>query len=58
MLSMLDGFSGTTILVKEEDRSKTTFTTPWGTYEYLRMSFGLMNVGSTFRGPWTIPSRI
>jgi hypothetical protein len=49
MLSMLDGFSGyNQILVKEEYRSKIAFVTPWGTYEYLRIPFGLMNVGSTF----------
>jgi hypothetical protein len=50
MISMLDGFSGNNqIRVKEEDRHKTTFTTPWGTFEYLRMSFGLSNVGATFQ---------
>ena len=27
--------------------SKTTFVTLWGTYEYLRMPFGLINVGAT-----------
>jgi hypothetical protein len=26
-----------------------TFTTPWGAFMYLRMSFGLMNVGATFQ---------
>jgi hypothetical protein len=50
MISMLDGFSGyNQIRVKEEDRHKTTFTTPWGTFEYLRMPFGLSNVGATFQ---------
>jgi ribonuclease HI len=50
MISMLDGFSGyNQIKVKEEDRHKTTFTTPWGTFEYLRMSFGLSNAGATFQ---------
>jgi len=24
------------------------FTMPWGTYSYVRMPFGLMNVGTTF----------
>jgi hypothetical protein len=47
---MLDGFSGyNQIRLKEEDRHKTTFTTLWGTFEYLRMSFGLSNVGATFQ---------
>jgi hypothetical protein len=42
MISMLDGFSGyNQIRLKEEDSHKTTFTTPWGTFEYLRMPFGL-----------------
>jgi hypothetical protein len=39
MISMLDGFLGyNQIRLKEEDRHKTTFTTPWGTFEYLRIS--------------------
>jgi hypothetical protein len=50
MMSMLDGFSGyNQVLVKREDQLKTTFTTPWGTFMYLRMPFSLMNVGSTFQ---------
>jgi len=32
-ISMLDGFSGyNKIMVSLEDREKTTFTTPWGTF--------------------------
>jgi ribonuclease HI len=50
MMSMLDGFSGyNQVLLKREDQLKTAFTTPWGTFMYLRMSFGLMNVGATFQ---------
>jgi hypothetical protein len=50
MISMLDGFSSYNhIRLKEEDRHKTNFTTPWGTFEYLRMPFGLSNVGATFQ---------
>ena len=49
MMSMLDGFSGyNQVVIQEEDRHKTTFTTPWGTFEYLRMPFGLLNAGATF----------
>jgi hypothetical protein len=32
----------------EEDRKKTDFTTPWGTFVYEKMPFGLMNAGETF----------
>jgi hypothetical protein len=44
------GFQGyNQVLVAEEDRPKTTFVTPWGTYAYVRMSFGLKNAGATFQ---------
>ena len=50
MMSMLDGFSGyNQVLVNKEDQHKTTFTTPWGTYKFLRMPFGLLNVRATFQ---------
>ena len=50
MMSMLDGFSDyNQVLVNKEDQHKTTFTTPWGTYKFLRMHFGLLNVGATFQ---------
>ena len=43
-MSMLDGFSGyNQILVHPKDREKTTFTTPWGTFLYSKMHFGLIN---------------
>jgi hypothetical protein len=49
MMSMLDIFlSYNKVLVLEGDRYKTAFTTPWGTYAYVWMPFGLMNVGATF----------
>ena len=31
-----------------DDREKTAFTTPWDTFMYDKMPFGLMNVGATF----------
>jgi hypothetical protein len=49
-MSMLDGFSGyNQILVHPEDQEKTAFTTPWGTFMYAKMPFGLMNAGATFQ---------
>jgi hypothetical protein len=48
-MSMLDGFLGyNQIMVHLDDREKMNFTTPWGTFMYAKMSFGLMNVGATF----------
>ncbi|XP_059068351.1 uncharacterized protein LOC131054285 [Cryptomeria japonica] len=50
MLSMLDGFLGyNQIEVSEPDQHKTAFTTPWGTFAYRRMPFGLINAGATFQ---------
>jgi hypothetical protein len=47
---MIDGFSGyNQIFVFLEDREKTTFTTPWGTFMYAKIPFGLMNAGATFQ---------
>jgi hypothetical protein len=49
-MSMIDGFSGyNQIAMNEQDREKTTFTTPWGTFMYEKMPFGLMNAGATFQ---------
>jgi hypothetical protein len=50
MMSMLDGFSGyDQVLVAKRDMYKKNFTTPWGTYSYIRMPFDLMNAGETFQ---------
>lgn len=47
---MLDGFSGyNQILMHPDDHEKTTFTTPWGTFMYPKMPFGVMNAGATFQ---------
>ena len=49
MLSMLDCFSGYhQIFMKKSDEEKTSFTTPFGTYCYVRMPEGLRNAGCTF----------
>ena len=50
MMSMLDGFPGyNQVVIQKEDRHKTTFTSPWGTFEYLRMPFSLLNASATFQ---------
>jgi len=47
---MMDGFSGyNQILVHPKDQEKNSFTTPWGTFMYANMLFGLMNAGGTFK---------
>ena len=49
-MSILDGFSGyNQIAVHPDDQEKTAFTTPWGTFMYAKMPFGLMNAGATFQ---------
>jgi hypothetical protein len=47
--SHLDYFLGYhQIWLNKEDVEKTSFTTPFGTYCYIRMLEGLKNAGSTF----------
>ena len=49
-MSMLDGVFGyNQINVAPEDQHKKTFTTPWGTFTYNPMPFGLINAGATFQ---------
>lgn len=49
-MSMLDGFSEyNQMVVDKEDQKKTAFITPWGTFIYAQMPFGLMNVGAIFQ---------
>jgi hypothetical protein len=44
-----DGYSGYhQILIHLDDQSKTTFTCPYGTFKYRRMSFGLCNAPTSF----------
>lgn len=48
-LLMLDGFSGyNQVVVHCDDQDKTSFTTPWGTFKYVKMPFRLMNAGAIF----------
>ena len=49
-MSMLDSFSGyNQVVVHLNDQEMTTFITPWGTFMYAKMPFGLMNVVATFQ---------
>ena len=53
----MDGFSSyNQIKVLPEYQGKTTFTTPWSTFMYANMPFGLMNVGATFQCAMDIAS--
>ncbi|XP_013624744.1 PREDICTED: uncharacterized protein LOC106330897 [Brassica oleracea var. oleracea] len=46
----LDGYSGFfQISIHPNDQEKTTFTCPYGTFAYRRMSFGLCNAPATFQ---------
>jgi hypothetical protein len=57
-LSLLDGFSGyNQVLMSSADQLQTTFRTPWGTYAYHKMPFGLINVGATFQRAMDIAFR-
>ena len=58
LFSLLDGFSVyNQVLVAEEDRLKTTFRTKLGNFAYIRMPFGLINVGATFQRAMDIDFR-
>ena len=49
-ISPLDGFSGyNQVLVLPSDQHKTAFTTPWGTFMYVKIPLDLMNAGATFQ---------
>ena len=50
MMSFLDGYSSyNQVMVQEENKMKTTFTTKWGTFAYRCMPFGLLNARATFQ---------
>jgi hypothetical protein len=53
-LSFMDGFSGyNQIQIHPADQYKTAFITPWGTFAYRVMPFGLNNAGATFQRAMT-----
>lgn len=50
MFTFMDGYSGyNQISIVPEDWSKIAFITPWGTFIYVVMPFGLCNVPSAFQ---------
>jgi len=56
VFSFMDGFSGyNQFKMAPEDREKTSFITPWGTFYYKVMPFCLINTGATYqRGMTTL----
>ena len=50
MYSFMDGFSGyNQIKMTDEDKEKTTFITPSGTFCYKVIPLGLKNIGATYQ---------
>ncbi len=44
VFSTLDGCGAFHVIgIRKQDRPKTSFSTPWGTYQYTKMPFGLCN---------------
>lgn len=55
MLSLMDGFLGyNQIEIAPEDQHNTAFTTPWGTFCYNVMPFGIKNAGVTYQRAMTV----
>ena len=49
-LCFLDAYSGYhQITMKESDKLVTSFITPFGSFRYVTMSFGLKNVGAMYQ---------
>ena len=59
MFSLLDGFSSyNKVLVSHSYQFKTSIKTPWGTFSYWKIPFGLINVGSTFKREMDVDFRV
>eukprot|EP01018_Ginkgo_biloba_P024701 Gb_11641 [translate_table: standard] len=55
MLSFMDEFFGyNQIKIAPEDQHKIALTTPWGTFCYQVMPFGLKNAGATYQRAMTV----
>lgn len=55
LLSFMDEFLGYNhIFIPLEDQYKTKFITPWRTFFWVMMSFGLKNVGETYQHTMTL----
>ena len=51
LLSFFDAYSGYhQINMSKDDEEKTSFITPYGTYCYVKMPFGLKNAGALSKG--------
>jgi len=54
-ISLLYSFSShNQVLVHLDDEEKTIFTTPSGTFMYVKMIFCLMNAATTLKDPWIL----
>jgi hypothetical protein len=52
-ISMMGGFSSyNQVAMHLDEKEKTSFTTPHGTFTYGKIPFGLINVGFTFQEIW------
>jgi hypothetical protein len=50
LYNFMDGYSGyNQVSIAPKDYHKTTFTSPWGTFVYIVMPFGLCNASATFQ---------
>ena len=58
-LCFLDGYSRhNQIAIAPEDQEKNTFTSPNGTFSFIRMPFGLCNAHATFKDVLCLCSQI